>query len=262
MADDGTSRLFVQDLPPHCDESALRKHFAEYGVTDVQIPRRKSDKKKGRGFAFVGLESADAAQKAVKALNGAYWRTSKLRVAPAAKRKAPQPPAPPPKKKAKKAVPQPKERLAPTKRERFLELSGVKVAAPPAVAEAEEAPEKCEEAFDAGLDDLAYLRSKRDGVRGGVLARAPRRVGGSAESAPTTASRRLTLSPRRPTTRRPKKRRTARRTTTATRACFYQISRTARARRRLKVCVKHTVLSPKCIYPSTRRVASGRVLAL
>ena len=160
MADDGTSRLFVQDLPPHCDESALRKHFAEYGVTDVQIPRRKSDKKKGRGFAFVGLESADAAQKAVKALNGAYWRTSKLRVAPAAKRKAPEVPKPPPKKKAKKAVPPPKERLAPTKRERFLELAGIKQEAPVA----EEAPEKCEEAFDAGLDDLAYLRSKQDDV--------------------------------------------------------------------------------------------------
>ena len=84
---DGTSRLFVQDLPPHCDEQALRKHFEQYGVTDVQIPRRKADKKKGRGFAFVGLKDADSAQRAVKALNGAYWRTSKLRVAPAAKRK-------------------------------------------------------------------------------------------------------------------------------------------------------------------------------
>ena len=42
---ESTSRLFVQDLPPHCDESALRKHFREYGVTDVQIPRRKADKK-------------------------------------------------------------------------------------------------------------------------------------------------------------------------------------------------------------------------
>ena len=258
MADDGTSRLFVQDLPPHCDESALRKHFAEYGVTDVQIPRRKSDKKKGRGFAFVGLESADAAQKAVKALNGAYWRTSKLRVAPAAKRKAPQPPAPPPKKKAKKAVPQPKERLAPTKRERFLELSGVKVAAPPAVAEAEEAPEKCEEAFDAGLDDLAYLRSKRDGVRGGVLARAPRHVGGSAESAPTTASRRLTLSPRRPTTTRRLKRTRTATTTTATRASSCRTSRTALARRKSSLSAKSTGVSVKCIYPSIRKVARER----
>ena len=181
---DATSRLFVQDLPPHCDEQALRKHFSEYGVTDVQIPRRKSDKKKGRGFAFVGLESADAAQRAVKALNGAYWRTSKLRVQPAAKRKAPQPPAPPPKKKAKKAVAPPKERRAPTKRERFLELSGVKAPAPPAVAEAEEAPERSEEAFDDGLDDLAYLKSKRDGVRGGVLSYARRVVSVARPRAP------------------------------------------------------------------------------
>ena len=160
MATEGTSRLFVQDLPPHCDESALRKHFSAYGVTDVQIPRRKTDKKKSRGFAFVGLESADAAQRAVKALNGAYWRTSKLRVAPAAKRKAPQPPAPPPKKKAKKVVQPPKERLAPTKRERFLELSGIKHEAP-----AEPEPvERSEEAFDDAMDDLAYLRSKQDDV--------------------------------------------------------------------------------------------------
>ena len=172
---DATSRLFVQDLPPHCDEQALRKHFSEYGVTDVQIPRRKTDKKKGRGFAFVGLESADAAQRAAKALNGAYWRTSKLRVAPAAKRKAPEVPKPPPKKKAKVQKPPPKERLAPTKRERFLELSGVKVEAPAAVADAE-APERSEEAFDDGLDDLAYLRSKRDEVRGGVLSYARRVV--------------------------------------------------------------------------------------
>ena len=158
---DGTSRLFVQDLPPHCDEQALRKHFSEYGVTDVQVPRRKTDKKKGRGFAFVGLESADAAQKAVKALNGAYWRTSKLRVAPAAKRKAPAPTEPPKKKKAKKVVPPPpKERLAPTKRERFLELSGIKQEAP-----AEPEPvERSEEAFDDAMDDLAYLRSKQDDV--------------------------------------------------------------------------------------------------
>ena len=256
---DATSRLFVQDLPPHCDEQALRKHFSEYGVTDVQIPRRKTDKKKSRGFAFVGLESADAAARAVKALNGAYWRTSKLRVAPAAKRKAPQPPAPPPKKKAKKAVPQPKERLAPTRRERFLELSGVKVAAPPAVAEAEEAPEKCEEAFDAGLDDLAYLRSKRDGVRGGVLARAPRRVGGSAESAPTTASRRLTLSPRRPTRHRPKKRRTAT-TMMETLGFSYQISRTALVKKKSSVYVRGMVVSVKCTCPSIPKVASARVL--
>ena len=161
MADDGTSRLFVQDLPPHCDEQALRKHFAQYGVTDVQIPRRKTDKKKGRGFAFVGLKDADSARRAAKALNGAYWRTSKLRVAPAAKRKAPEVPKPPPKKKPKKAVVPPKERLAPTKRERFLELAGIKQEAPVA----EEAPvERSEEAFDAGLDDLAYLRSKQDDV--------------------------------------------------------------------------------------------------
>ena len=176
MVTEGTSRLFVQDLPPHCDEQALRKHFAQYGVTDVQIPRRKTDKKKGRGFAFVGLKDADSARRAAKALNGAYWRTSKLRVAPAAKRKAPVSEPPRPKKKPKAPKPPQTERRAPTKRERFLELSGVKVAAPPAVAEAEEAPEKCEEAFDAGLDDLAYLRSKRDGVRGGVLSYARRVV--------------------------------------------------------------------------------------
>ena len=174
------------------------------------------------------------------------------------------PPAPPPKKKAKKAVSPPKERLAPTKRERFLELSGVKVAAPPAVAEAEEAPEKCEEAFDAGLDDLAYLRSKRDGVRGGVLARAPRRVGGSAESAPTTASRFGTrperYHPRRPTRRRSRRTRTA--TTTATRASSCRTSRTALRRRKSSVYAKNTGVSAKCIYRSTRRVASGKVLDL
>jgi len=197
---EGTSRLFVQDLPPHCDETALRNHFAEYGVTDVQIPRRKTDKKKGRGFAFVGLESADAARKAVKALNGAYWRTSKLRVAPAAKRRAPVTEKPP-KKRAKKA-PQPTERrTTQTKRERFLELSGVKAPAPAAVAEAE-APERSEEAFDDGLDDLAYLRSKRDGVRGGVLSYARRVVSAARPRVLERPDDResLTVSPHRPTT--------------------------------------------------------------
>jgi len=201
MADDATSRLFVQDLPPHCDETALRNHFREYGVTDVQIPRRKTDKKKGRGFAFVGLKDADSAQRAVKALNGAYWRTSKLRVAPAAKRKAPVSEPPRPKKKPKAPKPPQKERLAPTKRERFLELSGVKVAAPAVVADAE-APERSEEAFDDGLDDLAYLRSKRDGVRGGVLSYARRVVSAARPRVLERPDDResLTVSPHRPTT--------------------------------------------------------------
>lgn len=160
---DGTSRLFVQNLPPHCDEQALRKHFAAYGVTDVSIPRHKTDKKKGRGIAFVGLASAEAAQKAAKFLDGAYWRTSKLRVSSAEKRKdekrksaRPVPPA----KRAKVTAAPEKPRLRQTRRERFMELSGVSVAAAPVVAEA--VPEPSAEAFDAGLDDLAYLKSKQD----------------------------------------------------------------------------------------------------
>lgn len=163
---DGASRLFVQNLPPHCDERALRKHFAAYGVTDVSIPRHKTDKKKGRGIAFVGLASAAAAQQAANFLDGAYWRTSKLRVSAAEKRRDEKRksarPAPPAKRAKVTAAPE-KPRLRQTRRERFMELSGVSVAAAPIAEEA--VPEPSAEAFDAGLDDLAYLRSKQDAVQ-------------------------------------------------------------------------------------------------
>ena len=34
------SRVFVQNVPPHCGERELRAHFREYDVTDVSVPKR------------------------------------------------------------------------------------------------------------------------------------------------------------------------------------------------------------------------------
>ena len=76
------------------DEQALRKHFAEYGVTDVQIPRRKTDKKKGRGFAFVGLKDADSARRAAKTQRPRPSQVPKKPRIP--DRSFPQDPSPPP----------------------------------------------------------------------------------------------------------------------------------------------------------------------
>ena len=65
-----TTRLYVGNLSDQTTEQDLSRLFAEVGaVTSAQVT---SDRTTGRsrGFGFVEMESADAAQQAVATLNG------------------------------------------------------------------------------------------------------------------------------------------------------------------------------------------------
>ncbi|KAH8059517.1 hypothetical protein JL721_9254 [Aureococcus anophagefferens] len=197
-----STRVFVQNLPPGCGVDDLKKHFGDYDVTDVQIPKKKGARAGSRGIAFVGFRSADDAAAAIKTLDKAYWRTSKLRVSRAEQRKraapaaaapaAPEEPEAPPAKKPKTEAPKPSDAKQ-TRRERFFELMGggpgggvedlaapeeeLRTTTPPPTtgrrlavdvadlaAPAAPVVAKSAAAFDDGLDDLAYLRSKQTAV--------------------------------------------------------------------------------------------------
>ena len=65
-----STKLYVGNLAFQTTDSALRDLFAQHGtVTDVAII---SDKITGRsrGFGFVTMDSSEAAQTAINALNG------------------------------------------------------------------------------------------------------------------------------------------------------------------------------------------------
>ena len=65
-----STRIYVGNLPYSVTDSSLKSNFAEFGsVTSAKI---MMDRESGRskGFAFVEMESADASQAAIAALNG------------------------------------------------------------------------------------------------------------------------------------------------------------------------------------------------
>ena len=69
-----SSRIFVRDLPPSCNEQEFRKHFAsKHAITDVKfLPRRR--------IGYVGFESSQDAQSAVKYFNKTFIRMSRIHV--------------------------------------------------------------------------------------------------------------------------------------------------------------------------------------
>ncbi|CAM9214696.1 unnamed protein product [Chrysoparadoxa australica] len=76
----GSSRIIVKNVPKHCDDARLRKHFSEKGrVTDAVIVKTKEGQ--SRLFGFVGFATEDQAAAAVKHFNRTYLDTSKLEVA-------------------------------------------------------------------------------------------------------------------------------------------------------------------------------------
>ena len=68
------TRVFVTGLPPNLTSPELSKHFsARYGVTDAHVmPKRR--------MGFVGFESQDAAEGAVRYFNRTFIRMSKISV--------------------------------------------------------------------------------------------------------------------------------------------------------------------------------------
>ncbi|MDF2691910.1 MAG: RNA-binding protein [Labilithrix sp.] len=74
------NRLYVGNLSDDVSSEALRRRFAEYGVvTDVHLATDRSSGRL-RGHAFVTMDSAAAAQSAMKSLDGAVLEDRRLRV--------------------------------------------------------------------------------------------------------------------------------------------------------------------------------------
>lgn len=74
------SRLFVGNLSFNTTEEAVRDAFAEFGeIVEAKLVTDR-DTGRSRGFAFVEMTSADAAQKAIQEMNGALLDGRPLRV--------------------------------------------------------------------------------------------------------------------------------------------------------------------------------------
>ena len=74
------NRLFVGNLSFHTTEALIHETFSQFGeVVEVKL---MTDRETGqsRGFAFVSMSDANAAQKAMSDLNGAMLEGRPLRV--------------------------------------------------------------------------------------------------------------------------------------------------------------------------------------
>ena len=75
-----STTVFVGNVSYDATENELQDLFAQHGtVTDVNLMVDRVTKKP-RGFAFVTMESKEAAEAAIGALNGADFRGRKLTV--------------------------------------------------------------------------------------------------------------------------------------------------------------------------------------
>jgi cold-inducible RNA-binding protein len=73
-------KMYVGNLPFDTNDQDLRTLFGEYGqVTDVHLP---SDRETGRprGFAFVTMDTKEAMEQAIKALDGQDFQGRNLRI--------------------------------------------------------------------------------------------------------------------------------------------------------------------------------------
>jgi RNA recognition motif-containing protein len=65
-----TTKLFVGKLSFNTTDATLQARFAEYGVVISAKVITDRDTGQSKGFAFVEMESAEAAQAAINALDG------------------------------------------------------------------------------------------------------------------------------------------------------------------------------------------------
>ena len=73
-------RLYVGNVSYRSNEESLRGFFASYGpITSVHLPLDR-ETGKGRGFAFVEIENAELAKKAMEELNGKELDGRALRI--------------------------------------------------------------------------------------------------------------------------------------------------------------------------------------
>ena len=75
-----SNRLYVGNLPYHATEDLIQQHFAGSGeVSSVQLMIDRASGQ-SRGFCFVEMANAEAAQKAINDLNGKDFVGRSLRV--------------------------------------------------------------------------------------------------------------------------------------------------------------------------------------
>lgn len=73
-------RLYVGNLPYDTDQDELRNAFAEFGqVAEIVIPTDR-ETGRGRGFAFVDMESNEEAHAAIEGLDGSQIGGRTIRV--------------------------------------------------------------------------------------------------------------------------------------------------------------------------------------
>jgi hypothetical protein len=77
-----SSRLIIRNLPPSVDDARLRQHFSSAGpwkLTDARVQRSTGGA--SRGFGFLGFESPQEAQKALKHFGGTFLDSNRVSVA-------------------------------------------------------------------------------------------------------------------------------------------------------------------------------------
>ncbi len=73
-------KMYVGNLPFSSSEQDLQSLFGEYGtVTDVHVPTDR-DSGRPRGFAFVTMDSKEAMNAAIEALDGKDYQGRALRI--------------------------------------------------------------------------------------------------------------------------------------------------------------------------------------
>jgi len=82
------NRLYVGNLSFNANADSLREAFSSFGeITDVHLVSDR-DTGRSRGFGFVTMGSADAAQKAISGMNGALLDGRALKVNEAEERQS------------------------------------------------------------------------------------------------------------------------------------------------------------------------------
>jgi RNA recognition motif-containing protein len=64
------SKLYVGNLPYSMDDDSLRQQFAEFGGVSSAKVMMDRDTGRSKGFAFVEMDSPQAAQAAIRGMNG------------------------------------------------------------------------------------------------------------------------------------------------------------------------------------------------
>ena len=65
-----SSKIYVGNLPYSVTDSSLKSNFAEFGGVSSAKVMMDRETGKSKGFAFVEMASAEAAEAAISALNG------------------------------------------------------------------------------------------------------------------------------------------------------------------------------------------------